>query len=102
RDWSVTGVQTFALPICRSCSPLPTDWCFELVLDYGEHDLLNPVPQETGVPWDCRLDPFSTYRSTFEVRTYRLCRRALMFHHFAAEANVGLNCLVRSTDLSHS
>jgi RHS repeat-associated protein len=83
-------------------APLPTDWCFELVLDYGEHDLLNPVPQETGVPWDCRLDPFSTYRSTFEVRTYRLCRRALMFHHFAAEANVGLNCLVRSTDLSHS
>src|ERR1019366_2179942 len=59
-------------------------------------------PQETGMPWDCRLDPFSTYRSTFEVRTYRLCRRTLMFHHFAAEANVGLNCLVRSTDLVHT
>jgi hypothetical protein len=70
---------------------LPTDWCFELVLDYGEHDLVNPVPQETGVPWCPRLDPFSTYRPTFEVRTYRLCRRALMFHHFAAEATVGLN-----------
>ena len=25
-----------------------------------------------------------------------------MFHHFAAEANVGINCLVRSTDLTHS
>ena len=25
-----------------------------------------------GQPWTCRLDPFSTYRSTFEVRTYRL------------------------------
>jgi RHS repeat-associated protein len=83
-------------------TPLPTDWCFELVFDYGEHDLLNPVPQETGVLWDCRLDPFSTYRSTFEVRTYRLCRRALMFHHFAAETNVGLNCLVRSTDLTYT
>jgi len=82
--------------------PLPTDWCFELVFDYGEHDLLNPVPQETGVLWDCRLDPFSTYRSTFEVRTYRLCRRVLMFHHFADETNVGLNCLVRSTDLAHT
>jgi len=81
---------------------LPTDWCFELVFDYGEHDLLNPVPQETGKPWDCRLDPFSTYRSGFEIRTYRLCRRALMFHHFAGEANVGLNCLVRSTDFSHT
>ena len=54
------------------------------------------------MPWNCRLDPFSTYRSTFEVRTYRLCRRALMFHHFAAEANVGLNCLVRSTDLAYT
>jgi RHS repeat-associated protein len=82
--------------------PLPTDWCFELVFDYGEHDLQNPVPSETGQLWDCRLDPFSTYRSTFEVRTYRLCRRALMFHHFAAESNVGLNCLVRSTDFVHS
>jgi virulence plasmid B protein len=81
---------------------LPTDWCFELVLDYGEHDLLNPVPQETGVPWDCRRDPFSSYRSAFEIRTYRLCRRALMFHHFSSEANVGLNCLVRSTGLVHS
>jgi RHS repeat-associated protein len=80
---------------------LPTDWCFELVFDYGEHDLAFPLPQETGV-WTCRLDPFSTYRSTFEVRTYRLCRRILMFHHFAEEAEVGLNCLVRSTDLVHA
>ena len=80
-------------------TPLPTDWCFQLVFDYGEHDLLNPLPQNAA-PWTCRLDPFSTYRSTFEVRTYRLCRRALMFHHFAAETNVGLNCLVRSTDLT--
>ncbi|HEY3824518.1 MAG TPA: SpvB/TcaC N-terminal domain-containing protein, partial [Bryobacteraceae bacterium] len=82
--------------------PLPTDWCFELVFDYGEHDLLNPVPQDTGMPWNCRLDPFSAYRPTFEVRTYRLCRRALMFHHFPAETNVGPDCLVRSTDLEYS
>jgi hypothetical protein len=82
-------------------APLPSEWCFELVLDYGEHDLPNPVPQETA-PWNCRLDPFSTYRATFEVRTYRLCRRALMFHHFPADLDVGVNCLVRSTDLSHA
>jgi RHS repeat-associated protein len=85
----------------ESEAALPTDWCFELVFDYGEHDLLNPVPQDTGTPWLCRLDPFSTYRPTFEVRTYRLCRRALMFHNFPADANVGLQCLVRSTDLTH-
>ena len=82
-------------------SALPTDWCFELVLDYGEHDLQNPLPQETS-SWISRIDPFSTYRSTFEIRTYRLCRRVLMFHNFAFESNVGVNCLVRSTDLAHS
>ena len=67
--------------------PLPTDWCFELVFDYGDHDLSNPVPQDTGIPWACRLDPFSTYRATFEVRTYRLCRRVLMFHNFPDDPN---------------
>jgi RHS repeat-associated protein len=82
---------------------LPTDWCFELVFDYGEHDRAVPIPGDTGQPkWKPRADPFSTYRPTFEVRTYRLCRRALMFHHFATEPNVGLNCLVRSTDLDYA
>src|SRR5271165_518130 len=81
-------------------TPLPTDWCFELVLDYGEHDPLNPTPHDTG-PWNCRLDPFSTYRARFEIGTYRLCRRALMFHNFPEDPEVGLNCLVRSTDLTH-
>ncbi|HET8970062.1 MAG TPA: toxin TcdB middle/N-terminal domain-containing protein, partial [Candidatus Nanopelagicales bacterium] len=36
-------------------------------------------------PWAVRDDPFSTYRQGFEVRTYRLCERVLMFHHFPAE-----------------
>jgi hypothetical protein len=81
---------------------LPIDWCFELVFDYGEHTLEKPVPQETGIRWTCRRDPFSSHRSTFEVRTYRLCRRALMFHHFPADENIGLDCLVRSTDLTHA
>ena len=54
----------------------------------------------TGPAWPCRPDPFSTYRAGFEVRTYRLCRRVLMFHHFPDEAGVGADCLVRSTDLT--
>jgi RHS repeat-associated protein len=83
-------------------APLPADWCFELVFDYGEHDLNAPVPEENGTAWLCRADPFSSYRATFEVRTYRLCRRALMFHHFEKEPGVGRNCLVRSTDLNHA
>jgi len=81
--------------------PLPSEWFFELVFDHGEHDAAAPVPQESK-PWSCREDPFSTYRATFEIRTYRLCRRVLMFHHFANEPGVGLNCLVRSTDFAHS
>lgn len=98
------GNRTPYFPDLTGAGPvaLPTDWCFQLVFDYGEHDLLAPLPQDTAQPWDCRPDPFSTYRPTFEVRTYRLCRRALMFHHFKDEPNIGMNCLVRSTDLLHS
>lgn len=69
---------------------LPADgqWYFELVFDYGEHDQEVPLPQD-GPGWRDRPDPFSSYRSGFEVRTYRLCRRALMFHHFPDQADVG-------------
>jgi RHS repeat-associated protein len=81
---------------------LPSDWCFELVFDYGEHDLSDPVPQDTLMPWTCRLDAFSDYRATFEVRTYRLCRRALMFHNFPDDPAIGTGCAVRSTDLTHA
>lgn len=76
-------------------------WMFELVLDYGEHDPAAPEPGDAG-QWSFRADPFSTYRAGFEVRTTRLCRRALMFHHFEAEADVGAGCLVRSTDFTYS
>jgi RHS repeat-associated protein len=80
----------------------PSDWCFQLVFDYGEHNLSTPIPSDTAAPWACRLDPFSSYRACFEIRTYRLCRRVLMFHHFADQPAVGLDCLVRSTDLQHA
>src|SRR5690606_20673630 len=43
---------------------------------------------------------FSTYRAGFEIRTYRLCRRFLMFHDFEGELGPGPR-LVRSTDLSY-
>jgi len=79
---------------------LPTDWCFNIVFDYGEHNVSVPTSQEV-LPWRCRPDPFSTYRSTFEVRTYRLCSRILMFNNFPKELGAP-NYLVRSTDLSYS
>ncbi|KAL6885788.1 SpvB domain-containing protein [Trichoderma evansii] len=71
--------------VAFDANQLPTDtWMFEVVLDYGEHDLVNPKLSEKGI-WPCRKDPFSIYRSSFEVRTYRLCRRVLVFHHFPEE-----------------
>lgn len=98
------GNRTPYFPDLNAAAPVapPSDWCFEMVLDYGEHDLGNPLPTDTGSPWICRLDAFSTYRSGFEVRTYRLCRRVLMFHHFEDEPDVGLDCVVRSTDFTYA
>jgi RHS repeat-associated protein len=75
-------------------------WLFEVVLDYGEHDQEDPAPGDTGA-WARRHDPFSSYRAAFEIRTYRLCQRVLMFHHFPDEDGVGANCLVRSTDFTY-
>lgn len=71
---------------------------FQVVLDYGEHSTATPTPGDLG-DWLCRNDPFSTQRPGFEVRTYRLCQRILMFHHFP-EPGVGPDTLVRSLDLS--
>lgn len=77
------------------------DWLFEVVFDYGENHLTNPKPDDIG-QWSVRNDPFSSYRAGFEVRTYRLCQRVLMFHHFPEEVGVGKDCLVRSTDFTYS
>ena len=63
-------------------------WMFEVLLDYGEHDIAVPRPTEDA-PWPSRPDPFSTHRAGFEVRTARRCRRVLMFHHFRAGARGG-------------
>jgi RHS repeat-associated protein len=56
-------------------------WLFEVVFDYGEYKIDNPyTPLQT---WTKRQDSFSTYHAGFEIRTHRLCRRILMFHHFS-------------------
>jgi len=58
-----------------AATPLPDAWAFELVFDYGEHDASIPLPNVEPNPWPVRPDPFSSYRSGFEVRTYRRCQR---------------------------
>lgn len=60
--------------------PLASKFLFETVLDYGEHDVV-PTPQEIK-PWTARKDAFSSFRSGFDIRTYRLCKRAMVFHKF--------------------
>jgi RHS repeat-associated protein len=82
-----------------STAPGQPTWLFEVVFDYGEHDDVDPRPDDAGA-WQLRRDPFSTYRAGFEIRTYRLCRRVLMFHHFEDE-DIGRDCLVRSTNFSY-
>lgn len=84
-------------------SPADPAHFFELVFDYGEHAPEQPTPAEIN-PWDYRPDAFSLNRSGFEIRTNRLCRRVLMFHHFPEEkqydgTDFGLDYLVRSLDL---
>ncbi len=78
-------------------------WMFEVVFDYGEHDGNTPKPDDAG-SWTYRGDPFSSYRSGFEVRTTRLCRRVLTFHHIPdlATGEQGYEGLARSTDFTYS
>ena len=66
-----------------SAATAATDFHFEVVLDYGEHDTDAPKPTpDAAAVWPARQDAFSSYRAGFEVRTYRLCQRILMFHRF--------------------
>jgi RHS repeat-associated protein len=90
-------------------------WMFEVVFDYDEDHYeeidLDPNLAEAeqhrfvraaaaaAHDWAIRPDPFSQYRAGFEVRTYRRCRRVLMFHHF--EELGSEPCLVRSTEFDY-
>jgi RHS repeat-associated protein len=77
-----------------------TNWKYTVVMDYGDHPLERPQPGDQG-NWPCRLDPFSRYNSGFEIRTYRLCHRILVFHSFEEELGHE-NVLVSSVDLSYA
>jgi RHS repeat-associated protein len=84
-------------------------WHFEVVFDYDEDHLevVDPVDSERrarasaspGRAWRVRPDPFSRYRPGFDLRTYRRCRRVLMFHRFDELGDEP--CLVRSTEFSY-
>lgn len=91
-------------------------WLFEAVFDYDEGHLEELAPEpgrpaseqhprvvfrgRPARPWPVRPDPFSSYKATFEVRTYRRCRRVLMVHHIE-ELGPG-SYLVASTDFDYA
>ncbi|NVK66503.1 MAG: LysM peptidoglycan-binding domain-containing protein [Flavobacteriales bacterium] len=82
------------------------EFLFQVVFDYGEHDKDNPTIAEQST-WPCRLDSFSKYRSGFEIRTRRLCKRILMFHTFQGanetidKYGLGKERLIQSTDINY-
>jgi RHS repeat-associated protein len=79
--------------------PAAADWMFAVSLDYGDHGNNGVDPNGT---WTSRPDPFSVYRSGFEVRTYRRVQRLLFFNNFPGETSIGAYGLVRSVDLTYS
>jgi len=68
--------------------PPEKHWCYELVFDYGEHDDVDPSPLEQAI-WTTRREGLSAYRSGFEVRTLRECRRVLVFHRLPSVESSG-------------
>jgi RHS repeat-associated protein len=89
-------------------------WMFEVLFDYedGHYQEQQPDANErifaqarinppAGSHWPACQSPFSIYRARFEVRTYRLCQRVLMFHHFPDELGTA-DYLVRSTEFTYN
>ncbi|MEJ1928684.1 SpvB/TcaC N-terminal domain-containing protein, partial [Nostoc sp. NIES-2111] len=64
----------------RPSEATDSSWLFELAFDFGENE--DALGLEAGTPWTMRPDAFSNYRAGFELRTWQLCRRVLLYHHF--------------------
>lgn len=78
--------------------PANGDFLFETVFDYGT--LQSTDSPDTLNEWNYRPDAFSEYKAGFEIRTTRLCKRVLLFHHFT-----GVNeydGLVRSVNFEYN
>lgn len=90
------------VPYQNTAFAADNQWLFSLVFNYGEHFATSDdTPAfEEKYEWPVRPDSFSSFRSGFDIRTYRLCRRILMFHHFEAELGVK-NYLVKATHLEY-
>jgi RHS repeat-associated protein len=63
--------------------PAEKDYLFSTEFDYGEYEINSPFKKINN--WIFRKDAFSDYKAGFEIRTTRLCKRVLLFHHFTGE-----------------
>lgn len=77
--------------------PPDRNYLFSVVFDYGT--LAEKDSPDKLKPWDFRSDAFSNYKAGFEIRTTRLCKRILFFHHFTGAGKY--DGLVRSLDLKY-
>lgn len=98
RARGVAGAYLARIYYGNQTPAVAADWHFQVLFDYGEYDAADPLRQPPK-PWLGRPDPFSDFRPTFEIRTYRLCRRILMLHRFAELAADWR--VVRSTELTY-
>jgi RHS repeat-associated protein len=79
--------------------PADNRFLFQAVIDYGDHSsAAAPTPEPDTAP-PVRADPHSSFGPGFEVRTWRLARRILLFHDFE-ELGPGPT-LVQITTLDH-
>jgi RHS repeat-associated protein len=76
------NVEPIALSDALIAGTLPsaTRFCFHVVFDYGDHEQSRATRDRA---WPVRPDVSSSFRGGFDVRTYRLCRRILVFHELA-------------------
>lgn len=84
--------------IYNPTTPL-NSYMFEVVFDFGEH---RDKTINEDIDWKARKDAYSECKAGFEIRTYRLCERVLMFHDFSEIPSFGTKPkLVRSLDLTY-
>jgi len=76
--------------------PLDAAFLMEAVLDYGDHSSPQAIAPDRN--WIARSDAFSDFHAGFEIRTYRKCKRVMMYHHFEELGNARL---VRSLELGY-
>jgi RHS repeat-associated protein len=116
---SSIGILRQASDPANPATTIARRYALEVVFDYGDWQLPSDLSREqiadggyraasdeaeifgTGsgaVAAPTRPDAFSSYRAGFEVRTRRLCRRILMYHHFQGMTNP---LPVRATCFAH-